>query len=231
MTPNTRAILSKLRGMDGYEFEQKVAQIWADYGWDTSVTQASNDGGIDMVAEKSFPIPQKHLIQAKKYGKNNTIGSEKIQQYSSLRHQHQNVDSVVIVTTSSFTTQAEEFAEQLNVKLVDGNDLVQVIQSSEDGEAASNQPRGKVKTTTNRSVQKKSDNSDGQNPPADEIKIKVDVIPAYKEKIKKGLVSHSVHLGKKLSWNNKVIEVTDTRPSNEGELTVTEDTHIRFCSD
>lgn len=117
-----------LQQLDDYEFEKFLGDLWAADGWDTRVLQASNDRGIDVEATKFDPIEEKHLIQAKRYSDGNNVGSKEVQQYSSLRRQ-ENADVVIIVTTSGFTRQAEERAEDLNVKLIDGDDLVQLINS------------------------------------------------------------------------------------------------------
>lgn len=116
-----------MREMDSYSFETLVADLWQLQGWTTNVTNESGDMGIDVVAEKNDPIPQKQLIQAKRYQNGNTIGSSKIQQYSSLRQQEPGVDSVAVVTTSSFTNQGQEIADQLNVKLVDIDLLCEIV--------------------------------------------------------------------------------------------------------
>jgi len=125
--PDADRLRTRLQGMDGYEFEHFVADLWERMGWQTSVSQASNDAGIDVVAEKASPYPQKKVIQAKRYSDSTTVGSPDIQQYASLRHQVADADSVVIVTTSRFTNSAENRAEELNVKLVDGDALIQMI--------------------------------------------------------------------------------------------------------
>jgi len=67
------------------------------------------------------------LIQAKRYGPNTTVGSPDVQQYASLRQQFENVDKVLIVTTNGYSRQAREIAEDLNVKLIDGDGLVELI--------------------------------------------------------------------------------------------------------
>ena len=56
-----------------------------------------------------------------------TVGSPDVQQYASLRQQFENVDKVLIVTTNGYSRQAREIAEDLNVKLIDGNGLVELI--------------------------------------------------------------------------------------------------------
>ena len=131
MNLNRDELLSQLRQMDDYEFEQLVGDVWEQRGWKTTVTSGQADRGIDVIAEKSTPFHQKHLIQAKRYSKGNKIGSPDVQQYSSLQQQESNVDSVIIVTTSSFSPQAKEIAKKLNVKLVDGAELSGIILNNE----------------------------------------------------------------------------------------------------
>lgn len=121
------AVKNRLQQMDDYDFEHFVADLWERMGWKCKVSQASVDAGIDVVATKSNPYQQKKLIQAKRYGPNTTVGGPDIQQYASLKHQQPGVDSVVVVTTNSFTRAAEERAQELNVKLVDGDALVSMI--------------------------------------------------------------------------------------------------------
>lgn len=122
-----QVLKAHLQEMDEYEFEHLVADLWGEMGWDTTVSQASVDAGLDVVAEKHTPYHQKKVIQAKRYGDSTTVGGPDIQQYASLKQQVNDADSVVIVTTSSFTSSAESRATDLNVKLVDGDDLVGMI--------------------------------------------------------------------------------------------------------
>lgn len=126
MNLNKEQALALLVNIDEYEFEYLVADLWERRGWETEVTQGSSDRGIDVIAEKQSPFHQKQLIQVKRYARDNTIGSPDVQQYSSLRQQEDNVDAVVIVTTGSFSQQAERTADDLNVKLIDGSDLYNI---------------------------------------------------------------------------------------------------------
>ncbi|WP_337653096.1 restriction endonuclease [Halomontanus rarus] len=113
--------------MDDYEFEHFVSDLWEEMGWSCKVSTASNDKGIDVRAKKANPYEQKALIQAKRYAEGNKVGSPAIQQYSSLKHQENKVDKVIVVTTSSYSRNAVELADDLNVKLIDGDDLVDLI--------------------------------------------------------------------------------------------------------
>jgi hypothetical protein len=116
-----------LQQMDPYEFEHFVADLWKRMGWETTVSTASADKGVDITARKSRPYEQLLLIQAKRYGPNTTVGSPDVQQYASLRQQFENVDKVLIVTTNGYSRQAREIADDLNVKLIDGDGLVELI--------------------------------------------------------------------------------------------------------
>jgi len=121
----------RLRVMDDYDFEHFVAELWEKMGWDARVSQASMDAGIDVIATKEMPYPEKKVIQAKCYGDNTTVGGPDIQQYASLKHQVEGADSVVVITTSDFTSSARERARELNVKLVDGEQLVDLIKRND----------------------------------------------------------------------------------------------------
>lgn len=116
-----------LQAMDDWDFENFVADLWERQGWDAEVEQQSGDAGVDIRAVKSMPYQQKALIQAKRYGENTTVGGPDIQQYSALKQQEQDADKAIVVTTSRFTSAAYDRAEDLNVKLIDGDDLAQLI--------------------------------------------------------------------------------------------------------
>ncbi|SEH12114.1 Restriction endonuclease [Natronorubrum sediminis] len=123
-----------LQQMDPYDFEHFVADLWAKMGWQTEVSSEAADQGVDVVATKTTPYDQTTLIQAKRYGPNTTVGSPEIQQYASLKNQYDGVDKVVVVTTNEFTAQGRELAQRLNVKLVDGSDLVDLLGENEAAE-------------------------------------------------------------------------------------------------
>lgn len=119
----TREIRNHLLNISPSDFEHFIAEIWESMGWDTQVTTASNDDGIDVVAIKSGIHQEKAVIQAKKHSPSNKIGQPDIQQYDTLRRQDPSVDVVVVVTTSEFSNKAKGLAERLNVKTVNGSEI------------------------------------------------------------------------------------------------------------
>ena len=124
VTPTTDDVRRRLQRMDPHQFEHFVADVWGRLGWDTEVVGEPGDRGIDVRATKA---EEKQLIQAKRYGPNTTVGSPEVQQYASLRLQEDDVNQVTIVTTGTFSTQATDMAPELDVILVDGESLIEIV--------------------------------------------------------------------------------------------------------
>jgi restriction system protein len=120
-------LLTTLRTLEPYHFEQLVADLWQEcQGWATEVTDASRDHGVDVVGQPPGGGP-KTAVQAKRYAEGNKVTSEQIQQYAALRQHYSDIEGVTVVTTSSFTTPARETASRLDVKCLNGEDLVTLI--------------------------------------------------------------------------------------------------------
>lgn len=117
----------KLQSMDDYEFEELVGKIWEANGWNTHVTSGSGDKGIDVIATRDGKTNDKVLIQAKRYKKGNNVGSPEIRKYATLYQQDPETDSVIVVTTSSFTGPAKKLAKKLEVELIDGDKLSELL--------------------------------------------------------------------------------------------------------
>lgn len=123
-------ILDLLQQMGDYDFEHFVAGLWERQGWEVSVRQQSGDEGVDVDARMVNPVETTAGIQAKRYAEGNPISPGQIREYNSLKQQ-EGVDSVVVVTTNRFTSGAHDRAEELNVKCVDGQELVGLVRELE----------------------------------------------------------------------------------------------------
>lgn len=121
-----KEVLSILRELDPYEFEEFVAALWELQGWDTEVTHGSGDRGIDVIATQTFPFKSTVHIQAKRYAEDSQVSGPEMQKYVSLT-QRPEVDLAIVVTTGSFTQQATSLAEEFNIKLLNGTTLVEFI--------------------------------------------------------------------------------------------------------
>lgn len=125
-------LLSHLRAMDNYAFEMLVADVWEELGYETTVSQQSNDRGLDILAVHRA-TGEKVAIQAKCYGGSNKIGRPAVQQYSSLYRQ-ENADAVYIVSTGYYTDTAIESGRELGVTLINGVDLCREIADLDHGD-------------------------------------------------------------------------------------------------
>lgn len=119
---------SRLQGMDDYDFEHLIADLWERQGWRATVKQQSVDRGVDVVAERDDPFPQKWLIQAKCYS--NTVGGPEVRQYVSLQHRP-GVDGAIVVSSGPFSKQARQEEKDHNLKLIDGDALVSLIRDTD----------------------------------------------------------------------------------------------------
>jgi len=129
VTPSKEYLRRRLHRMDPYDFEKFVGDVWELLGWNTRVVGEPGDRGIDVIATSDDD--EKQLIQVKRYGPNTTVGSPEVQQYASLRIQEENVNQVAIVTTGSFSSQARDLAPELQVILINGEDLLGILDEIE----------------------------------------------------------------------------------------------------
>lgn len=112
--------------MDGYQFELFCAELLKNNGFiNVTVTQKSNDHGIDILAEKDTIT---YAIQCKRYS--SKIGNAAIQQaYSGKGFYHQDVAAVL--TNQYFTEQAKIEAQAIGVKLWDRDKLDELIKNKD----------------------------------------------------------------------------------------------------
>jgi restriction system protein len=120
------SVAQKVRQINPYECERFVAKIWEQRGYDTTVRSGSGDRGIDVVAEYGS---EKVLIQVKRYGRENKVGSQTVRKYATLYQQVDDADQVMIVSSGFFTSEAEQLASNLDIEAVDVNNLFRTVES------------------------------------------------------------------------------------------------------
>lgn len=125
-------LLERLQGKEPGFFEQAVVQLLLamGYGGTTgsgSVTQLSNDGGIDGVIDQDVLGLSRVYIQAKRYADSNVVGRPDIQAFVGALSGK--ADSGVFITTSRFSDGALVYAEGVptRVILIDGKRLTSLM--------------------------------------------------------------------------------------------------------
>lgn len=104
------------------EFEGYVAELWRQMGYEVEVTSSSRDGGVDVFAYPKNPTKGTEVIQVKRHSPSNKVGSPTVQQIAGVAQQF-DAPNAVIVTTASFTNDAETAGLNSNVELIDGAEL------------------------------------------------------------------------------------------------------------
>lgn len=126
----SETLIAKLRKTDPYQFEEMMEKLLNAMGYkgtngQSVVTQKSNDGGIDGIINQDPLGLRTVYIQVKRYAENN-VGSPEINSFFGALRRKQ-ADRGVFITTSSFTKDAKEAAKQLNIALVDGEMLTNLM--------------------------------------------------------------------------------------------------------
>lgn len=112
------------------EFEELVAEVFAQRGYNVEITQATRDGGCDIIATKNIDgLPYMILIECKRYDRRNHVGVQLVRSLLGVQTDRK-ANKAVLVTSSSFMKNAKDFAERQQhlISLVDFEDLMQMIE-------------------------------------------------------------------------------------------------------
>lgn len=105
--------------MDGYQYEQKCAELLKAKGFSkVQVTPGSGDQGVDVIAYRSR---KKYGVQCKYY--EGIVGNKAIQEvYAGAAYY--NCDVALVISNSTFTKPAKELASKLKVELWENIDAI-----------------------------------------------------------------------------------------------------------
>ncbi|MFH1048798.1 MAG: restriction endonuclease [Patescibacteria group bacterium] len=110
------------------KFEDYIANMYSHPGYNTKRVGHSHDGGIDIIATKDGI---EHYIQCKRYNATSTVGVSAIRDFYGAMADKLSKGKGMFITTNIFTTEAEKFAENNPIELVDGDGLLRLIKSAE----------------------------------------------------------------------------------------------------
>lgn len=120
------------------KFEELIADLLADLGYEVELTPQSRDGGKDILAYMNTPAGRLLcLVEAKKYRRDRQVGVELVRQlYGTLVDA--DASSAMLVTTSAFSSGARDFEQRhrYRLSLRDYPDLVEWIDGYGSGTAS-----------------------------------------------------------------------------------------------
>ena len=111
--------LDIMRQMDPVEFENFVGSLFTGMGYRADTTKISGDHGVDLYLKKDGRLA---IVQCKRYNQGNQISEGIVRDfYGSMLHER--ACEGYIVTTSSFSMPARQWAHGKFLHLVDGREL------------------------------------------------------------------------------------------------------------
>lgn len=108
--------------LTGYEFEKELAEVFIANGYEAHLTPKSNDGGVDIVLKDEFG--DKIYVQCKAY--KNKAGVAVIRELYGVM-QDDNVNYGIVACLGGFTSGAEDFARDKNIKLISVRNIINMI--------------------------------------------------------------------------------------------------------
>ncbi|WP_037290801.1 restriction endonuclease [Saccharibacillus sacchari] len=118
-------ILDSIDSMTGIEFEHLVHKLLSAMGLEVSITKATADGGIDLIAFSNQAFFQgKYIVQCKRYS--GTVGEPPLRDLFGVV-MSERANKGILITNSTFTSNATNFADGKPLELIDGNKLNELL--------------------------------------------------------------------------------------------------------
>lgn len=114
-----------LRGLDWRDFENLVANAYRLQGYQVTLTKDGADGGIDIVLTR----PDERVLVQCKHWRSYQVGAPVVREMLGLVVAHRATRGVV-VTSGRFSQEAEAFAHEQGIQLLDGAATMQLVTSA-----------------------------------------------------------------------------------------------------
>jgi restriction system protein len=117
------------------QFEELIAHIFSQRGFNVELTKRTRDGGKDIIAIRSdLGIRSRYLIECKRYARNKPVGVGLVRALYGT-HMQMGANKSILATTSRFTIDAHRFSEALNttvwaMDLKEFNDIYEWVTTS-----------------------------------------------------------------------------------------------------
>lgn len=123
-------LLRKLHDLEPMVFEQFIADLWSQLGWETEVVPVDEDRGADVIATQEDLFTRRRAIQVKRKNPSSTHNLDEVQRYMALSLRD-GIDEALLVTTGQFTQKSREEADVSSYELMDGGELASFIRENE----------------------------------------------------------------------------------------------------
>lgn len=98
--------------LDGIGFEQAMAKLYREQGFDVEFTPRTNDQGVDLILRKNGAIS---IVQCKAY--TNNVGVSAVRELIGVRSSWPNTTEAILATVFDFSSAAKTLATEQHIKL------------------------------------------------------------------------------------------------------------------
>lgn len=117
------ATIDKLRAMHPVEFEKLIEKLFKKMGFSVETTPITGDEGVDLLVRKGN---RKGIVQCKRY--QGSVGQPIVRDlYGAMVHNR--ADEAYVITTGTISLPAQQWASGKPIHLVDGNTLLEWLNS------------------------------------------------------------------------------------------------------
>ncbi len=124
-----------MREIDPREFEEVVAEIFRNKGFEVVLTKRTRDGGKDIIAISTdgLGIKNKYFIECKRHAEDNKVSVDIVRSLQGVKHSKEGPNKTIVATTSYFTADAKKFVDNeitssWDMTLADYNDIAKWLQ-------------------------------------------------------------------------------------------------------
>ena len=127
------ADLESICKMDPFEFERLSISLIKAMGGELKETTRSADGGIDGEGFIDTGLIRfRVVLQVKRFARDSRVSEKLIRDFLGAKDKF-NAEKGIFITTSSFATSAKELANEKSIKLIDGDELIELMRKHEVG--------------------------------------------------------------------------------------------------
>lgn len=121
--------MSGLDTLSGIELEGLITRLLGRMGFRAEMTKASGDGGVDIVATLDQAVTGgRYLVQCKRYAEDSLVGAATVREFYGALTADRRAVKGILITTSGFTSQAQEFAAGLPIELIGRDQLQRLLE-------------------------------------------------------------------------------------------------------
>lgn len=102
---------NKLKTIDRRAFEELVAFLFENFGYEVELTSKTRDGGRDIIALRKREVSVKYLIECKRPDPSNKVGISPVRELYGVKVD-EGASKAILATTTYFTKEANLFMER-----------------------------------------------------------------------------------------------------------------------